>query len=312
MRDETLTAIGIGRCIGGYRIDALIGVGGMGRVYRAWDQQRRRRVAIKVVDDRGAGAGHASWLIHEARLGAALCHPSICAIHGIGYAGTQPFIVMEHVRGIPLAALIPEGAGLPLMTSVRYAAQIVDAVAHAHARGVVHRDLKSSNVMIAAGGRAKLLDFGLAIRRDPGVDVSELQTTSSGDSPSGAGTVPYMAPELLRGGPADERSDIWALGVLIYEMLTGRRPFRGGTRYEVGAAILSDPISPLPAMLPDWLAAAVAWSLTKDPAARCRSARDLGAALHRGSRWGAPRETRPDGRLPQWTVRKTLSAGERS
>ncbi len=248
MHIETHASIAIGSTVGSYRIDALIGAGGMGRVYRAWDVRLHPGTSQSKSSTSGARGGGRSprWLLQEAHLGAALSHPSICAIYGIGDIGGQPFIVMEHICGVPLATLIPESAGLPVATAVRYASQIADAVAHAHARVIVHRDLKSSNVMVAAGEHIEAVDFGLAIRRDAGVDVSEMQTTSSGDSPSGAGTVPYMAPELLRGCPADERSDIWALGVLVYEMLAGCRPFCGGTRYQVAASILGDEMSPLP------------------------------------------------------------------
>jgi len=270
--------IGIGQNLGPYRIDALLGTGGMGIVYRAHDRDLERTVAIKVVDRRRANAESGRWLLQEARLAAALNHPCICGVHEVGYLGDQPFIVMEHVEGTLLTALIPAGKGFATQTALHYATQIADAVAHAHGRGIVHRDLKSSNIIIAADGRAKLLDFGLAIRY-PEADAQELETTCSREIPSGAGTVPYMAPELLRGRPANRRSDVWALGVLLHEMVTGRRPFTGATRYELAAAILADPLAPLTRDLPGELRRVVTRSLMKNPADRFGSAAEFAAAL---------------------------------
>jgi len=270
-------AIGVGKTVGPYRIDAVLGAGGMGIVYRAHDRARRRDVAIKVVDRRlGGGAAH-NRLVREARVAAALDHPSICCIHGIGFADGQPFIVMEHVEGKPLASLIPR-AGLAPDTALRYAAQILAAVAHAHARGVVHRDLKSSNIVVSADGRAKLLDFGLAIY-DDGDDGGEAETTWPRTMLSAAGTVAYMAPEPLRGRQADRRSDVWALGVVLYEMLAGRRPFRGATRYEVASKILGANPMPLPSRVPGSWRGVVGRSLRKEPAERYACAGALAAAL---------------------------------
>ena len=276
-REERI--IGIGQNLGPYRIDALLGTGGMGIVYRAHDRELQRSVAIKVIDRRRSTADSARWLLQEARIAAALNHPGICSIHDVCYTGDEPFIVMEHVDGIPLAALIPEGRGFAPETALHYAMQITDAVAHAHGRGIVHRDLKSSNIVVTREGQAKLLDFGLAVRRRDDLEASELETTCSREIPSGAGTVPYMAPELLRGRPADPRSDVWALGVLIYEMVSGRRPFVGGTRYELAAAILGDAPAPLDRQAPADVRRVVVRALAKDPADRYPSAREVAAAL---------------------------------
>ena len=279
MSPEHPQAIGVGQDLGPYRIEALLGAGGMGVVYRARDRKLQRIVAIKVVDRRRVDADSSRWLLQEARLTAALNHPSICGVHEVGYHGDQPFIVMEHIEGVSLASLIPVEKGFPVETALHYGLQIADAVAHAHRRGIVHRDLKSSNLMIAADGRVKLLDFGLAIR-SAGEEASEIETTCSLEIPSGAGTVPYMAPELLRGRPADARSDVWALGVLLYEMLTGSRPFRGGTRYELAAAILADPPVPFPRSgVPADLRSVISRSLMKNPADRYGSAGEFAAAL---------------------------------
>jgi serine/threonine protein kinase len=276
VQDDCL--IGVGQDVGPYRIEALLGTGGMGIVYRARDRQLARTVAIKVVDRRHSNADSTRWLLQEARLAAALSHPCICSVHEVGYIGDQPFIVMEHVEGTLLAALIPPGKGLAVETALHYAMQIADAVSHAHSRGIVHRDLKSSNVMIGPDGRAKLLDFGLAVRF-PDADANELNTTNSLQMPSDAGTVPYMAPELLRGRRADRRSDVWALGVLQYEMVAGRRPFVGTTRYELAAAILDAPAAPLSHDVPAALRRVVTRSLMKNPADRYQCATEVAGAL---------------------------------
>lgn len=265
----------IGQRLGEYRIEGLLGVGGMGAVYSARDAALRRVVAIKVVDRPDAAARRA--LLQEARIAASLSHPSICTVHEVGVVGDQPFIVMERVAGAPLSTVIPAGIGLPLETALHYVIQIVDAVAHAHAHGVVHRDLKSANVMIGSDGSVKILDFGLAILQTEPTD-SEIDTTRS-ETPSGAGTVPYMAPEILCGGRAGPRSDVWALGVLLYEMVSGTRPFQGATKYELAAAILGRPPAPLPQDVPADVRRIVSRCLEKAADERFASARQLATAL---------------------------------
>jgi eukaryotic-like serine/threonine-protein kinase len=267
----------VGQDVGPYRIEALIGSGGMGVVYRAHDRALHRTVAIKMVDRR-AGIDARRWLLEEARLTASLSHPSICAVHDVGQFGDQPYIVMAHIAGKLLSTLIPAGKGLPLETALHYAAQITDAVAHAHRHGIVHNDVKTANIVIAADGQATLLDFGLAMRIRH-TEPNALDTTCVRKIPSGAGTVPYMAPELLRGRLATCRSDVWALGVLLYELVSGRRPFLGATRWELAAAILADAPLPLPRELPAAWRRVILRTLTKDPAARLRSARALLSAL---------------------------------
>ncbi len=270
------TAMGlqIGERLGAYRIDALLGVGGMGAVYAARDRVLRRLVAIKVVDRADAAARRA--LLREARLAASLAHPAICGVHEIGCIGHRPFIVMEHVEGRPLSSVITPGVGLPVETALHYAMQIVDAVAHAHARHVVHRDLKAANVMVGVNGTVKVLDFGLAIHdADSDVDAETTRTELA----AGAGTIPYMAPEILRGRRACPQSDVWALGVLLHEMLAGARPFWGATKYELAAAILGREPAPLPASVPAVLRRVVLRCLEKAPDERFPSARPVAAAL---------------------------------
>jgi eukaryotic-like serine/threonine-protein kinase len=162
---------------------------------------------------------------------------------------------------------------------MHYALQIADAVAHAHHHGVTHGDLKSSNVIVGRDGAVKILDFGLAVQRGPEPTSALTDTTRPAESGAGSGTVPYMAPELLRGGRADARSDVWALGVLTFEMLTGARPFRGQTVYELAAAIMGDEPLELPQRLPPTLRAAVRRCLSKASAERFATARELLAAF---------------------------------
>jgi serine/threonine protein kinase len=278
MASEDRCQIGVGCQLGPYRIDALVGCGGMGIVYRAHDSHLQRTVAIKLVDRRRANDTSRRWLLHEARVAAALNHPGICGVHEVGYLGDQPFIVMEYVEGTSLGSLIPPNRGFAYGTALHYATQIADAVAYAHRRGIVHRDLKSSNFVITGEGRTKLLDFGLALR-SPDAGAGELDTTCPHEIPSGAGTVPYMSPELLRGRPADRRSDVWALGVLVYEMVSGRRPFAGATRYELAAAILGAVPAPLGREVSPAMRQLVSRCLAKEPDDRYPCARALSAAL---------------------------------
>ncbi len=280
-----MLTLDVGSRIGPYRIDALLGAGGMGVVYRAMDCSLRRVVAIKMVDPRHHEADSLDLLLQEARIAAALNHPGICAVHEVGHADGEPYIVMEHVEGTLLQNVIASRAGLPLETALHYAMQIVDAVAHAHAHGVVHGDLKATNVMIRLDGRVKILDFGLAVEHQPAAVGTDAEATRGLASGRGSGTLPYMAPELLRGGRADARSDIWALGVIFYEMLAGFRPFRGATPYELAAAILSDPSRPLSVRTPAAVRALVARCLAKAPSNRFASARDLLSALDDLGNW---------------------------
>jgi len=270
----------LGQQVGHYRILEKIGAGGMGEVYRAHDEQLDRDVALKVLPphtltDQTARAR----LLREARAAAALNHPHICTIHEVGEAGGQAYIAMELVEGKPLSALVA-GQGLPVETVLRFGSQIADALAHAHERRIVHRDLKSANVMITPEGRAKVLDFGLA-KRLSGEELAEATTKSVASlTQAGAlvGTVPYMAPEQLRGLPADARSDVWALGVVLYEMAAGRRPFQGQTGFELSSAIFNQVPPPLPAV-PTELGAVIERCLAKEPGQRYQQGSEVRAAL---------------------------------
>src|SRR5262245_42031129 len=250
-------AMMIGQTLGHYHIESRLGAGGMGVVYRAQDQKLERTVAIKVVGERlSSEPGARERLLREARTASALNHPHVCTVHEVGEVDGQVFIVMEYIEGRRLSDLRSE---LATETVVRYGIQVADAVAHAHERGIVHRDLKTANVMITPEGRAKVLDFGLA-KRLPAEELPD-QSTRSNDSLTEAGqvvgTLHALAPEMLRGMPADARTDVWALGVLLYQLASGEQPFQGRTRYEVTAAIQTEPPRPLPARVPPGLQAVI-------------------------------------------------------
>ena len=276
--NPTLSTIGVGQYVGPYRIDRVLGAGGMGVVYLAEDRELRRMVAIKVVDRSRHGDQATRLLLEEARVTAALSHPSICGIHEVGRLGDERFIVMEHVEGVLLSNVIARESGVPAESAMHYALQIADAVAHAHQHGITHGDIKTSNIIVTRDGTVKILDFGLAVQRSV-ASGDEVDTTRSVELGSGAGTVPYMAPELLRGGRADARSDVWALGVVLFELLTGARPFRGGTVYELAAAILDGTPHELPVRTSAALRAVVRRCLAYTPHDRYQTARDLASAL---------------------------------
>src|SRR5262245_18390304 len=225
-----------------YRILEKLGAGGMGEVYRARDTLLGRDVAIKVLRP-GDAADEAARqrLVREARTASQLNHPHICTIHEVGEAEGLVYMAMECVDGRPLDELVPP-RGLPMATVIRYGTQVAEALAYAHERGVIHRDLKLANAVVTADGRVKVLDFGIATRAPiPGKDDATLLSATLTHHGGIAGTLNYMAPEILRGAAADPRSDIWSLGVMLYEMASGARPFRGATEAEMAAAILEKP-----------------------------------------------------------------------
>ncbi len=227
-----------GEHLGRYRIIALLGSGGMGEVYRAHDSRLDRDVAIKLLKPT-TGGDETQRLMTEARAVSALAHPHVCTLHEIDEVEGKTFLVMELVEGQTLAAVIGRRA-LSADRVIRYAAQVASALAHAHQRQVIHRDLKSANVMITPEGRAKVLDFGIARRvANTGFDEATRSIASLDAAGVIAGTLPYMAPEVIHGVPADSRSDIWALGIVMCEALTGRRPFEGGSAFELASAMFT-------------------------------------------------------------------------
>src|SRR5580692_11361658 len=252
----------------------------MGVVYRAHDDRLNRDVALKFLPaDLDKDENARLLLIREARTASALNHPNICTIYDVGDADGKSYIVMEFVSGRSLAAQIPEG-GLPAETVIRYGEQIADAMAHAHEHGVIHRDLKTPNVIIMPGGRVKVLDFGLAKHMTPSEITLQTQSISTLTSEGAiVGTMHYMAPELFRGEPADVRSDLWALGVVLYEMANGKRPFRGRTSYELSSMILHDSPPPLRENVPLGLRSVIEHCLAKETAQRYQHASEIRAAL---------------------------------
>jgi eukaryotic-like serine/threonine-protein kinase len=211
-----------------YRILGPLGSGGMGMVYRAEDTSLRRTVALKFLSEQGANdLGVNERLRREARAASALNHPNICTIYEVGQDAGEVFIAMEYVEGRTLAELIREG-GLPVETVLRSGRQLASALAHAHDRGVIHGDLKPLNIIVTPGGDAKILDFGLARRNVPTeFDKRTLETVSAESTVGLRGTLPYMAPEQIKGLEASPSTDLWSLGIVLYEMATGTRPFQG-------------------------------------------------------------------------------------
>ena len=273
------SVLAAGRCISNYRVISKLGAGGMGEVYLAEDTRLGRRVALKVLPRELAGdPARKARLIHEARAASALNHPNIVTLYDIGSEGGIDFLVMEYVAGKPLAELIPR-QGMPVKEALRCAVQIADALANAHAAGIVHRDLKPGNVMVAAEGLVKVLDFGLAkFAGAPGEETPTRLTTEG----ALLGTLGYMSPEQAEGKPVDARSDIFSFGALLYEMVTGRRPFERDSNLSTLAAILNEepkPVRELAAHLPPELEQIIARCLRKDPARRFQHIDDVKVAL---------------------------------
>jgi eukaryotic-like serine/threonine-protein kinase len=270
-----------GARFGAHEIVAFIGAGGMGEVWRARDTRLDREVALKVLPPARLNDEMAhKRLVREAQLASKLNHPHVCTIYEVGEAEGRTFVAMELVEGRSLNGLVSDEA-LAAGQVLRLGQQMADALAHAHEHGVVHRDFKSANVVITPEGRAKVLDFGLA-KRLAGGDATEATTASYGTltAPGAvAGTLAYMAPEQLQGKAADARSDIWALGVVLYEMVSGRRPFQGPTSFALSSAILNEPPPALPGRVPDGLRGVVERCLAKDPAQRYQRAAEVRAAL---------------------------------
>src|SRR5258706_2380715 len=262
-----------------YRLLNPLGSGGMGVVYRAEDTALGRTVALKFLSSQIAqDPKRVERFRDEARTASSLNHPNICTIYEVGEQEGELFIAMEYVEGRPLSESLREG-GMATETVLRYGRQICSALEHAHGRGIVHRDLKPANVVVSPSGSAKILDFGLAKRSDP----EQLQKTTQGvvteTSVGLTGALPYMSPEQLQGGETGPQSDIWSLGVMLYEMACGARPFRGENLYRLCTAIIQEPMPPLPRNVPAGLAAVIKRCLEKEQSRRYQRASELRAAL---------------------------------
>ena len=270
----------IDQLLGHYRVTAKIGEGGMGVVFHGRDEVLHRDVALKVVK-KGVGldSSGSQNLLREARASSALSHPNICTIYEVGETGGELYIVMELVEGKSLHAMCGD-QGLPSDAVLRYGVQMASALARAHDRGIVHRDFKSANILVTPEGLVKVLDFGLA--RQVGAQVFEASTKSFATIESGSsvsGTLPYMAPEIFRGEPADYRSDLWGLGVVLYELASGRLPFEGRTGFEISSAILRELPTPLGPPVPPGLWSVIQRCLAKEPTQRYQRAGEVQAAL---------------------------------
>ncbi|MGD0509352.1 MAG: protein kinase, partial [Terriglobales bacterium] len=276
-----------GTKLGPYEIQSPLGAGGMGEVYRARDTRLERDVAVKVLPANLSSAPSLRIrLEREAKAVSKLSHPHICTLHDIGHQDGVDFLVMELVEGETLERRLVKGP-LPPEQSVRFAAQIADALAKAHKCGITHRDLKPSNIMLTKNG-TKLMDFGLAKQAGPAplsAALPEMTTEQSKLTGEGmiVGTFQYMAPEQLEGKEADERTDIFGLGEVIYEMATGKPAFSGKSRASLIAAILTaepQPMTRLQPLTPPALERVVKKCLAKDPDERWQSASDLASELN--------------------------------
>ena len=276
----------IGERIGVYEVQARIGAGGMGEVYRARDTTLSRDVALKVLSQEVAlDAERVARFEHEARVLASLNHPNIAIIHELRQAGGLPVIVMEYVEGDTLTAKVSRGP-LEAAEIVKLAPQIADALDAAHRVGIIHRDVKSSNIMITPRGYVKVLDFGLAKRTKFDESLSHYSTQVTTQSAVVIGTVPYMSPEQALGKTLDPRSDLFSLGVVLYEMATGRLPFSGSTPYETIDHIIHDdpkPVRSINPTIPQGLEKLIFRCLEKRPEHRVQTAADLVSDLQRSA-----------------------------
>lgn len=298
--------------LGPYEIEALIGAGGMGEVYRARDTRLDRLVAIKILSAQDGGHCRHERFAREARLISALSHPHICALYDVGCHEGLDFLVMEYLDGESLETRLARRS-LSTEQALGWALQIAGALDAAHSHGVTHRDIKPANIVLTSSG-AKLLDFGIAKLLDarPTNDVQRPQETLTA-SESVPGTTAYMAPEQLEGRNDDPRSDIFAFGVVLYEMLAGRPPFVAPTRARLISAILEhepEPVSPTKGTIAPALERLVMKCLAKDPDQRWQTARDLASELtwisHAESKSRVSRATRQTARHAAWTVAGVL------
>ncbi len=289
-----------GQIIGEYRLVSFLGAGGMGDVYRAEHVRLGRVAVVKMLKHLDAGGSAWQRFFNEARIQAELNHPNIAVLYAYYDSGVTPCIIMEHVDGLTLDQMLQQHGRLAPQTAVGYAATIAETVHYIHSRGVIHRDLKPNNIKINSRNEVKLLDFGISKA------AFSQDLTAAGNC---IGTDRYLAPEQLQGHPAGVASDIWALGALFYEMLTGRKAFEGGTWGELYTAISSAAYTPpttfVPELSPD-LERIIATCLKKQPAQRYPTA----AALANDLRIAAfPRGSVPSGAtrrhwaLPGWSGR---------
>jgi len=276
-----------GKTLGPYEIRSLVGAGGMGEVYLACDTRLQRTVAIKILPAHLSSNPdlHARF-VQEAKSISSLQHPNICVVHDIGSQDGVDYMVMEYVSGQTLDKVIPTG-GLPANVATRYAVQIGEALARAHATGVVHRDLKPANIMVDDSGFIKVLDFGLAklAAAESATDDVGATITGTGTATTPGmivGTLAYMSPEQAEGKPVDARTDIFSFGAVFYEMLTGRKAFDADSSAALLAAVMRDdpkPISELKRDIPAEVRRIIARCMKKKPTDRYASGAELAQEL---------------------------------
>jgi eukaryotic-like serine/threonine-protein kinase len=272
--------LGPGTLLGSYEIQAALGAGAMGEVYRARDVRLGRDIAIKVLPAHvAADPDRRERFAREARIVAGLNHPSIVTIHSVEESHNTHFLTMELVEGRTLWELIPK-SGMPLGRLLEIAVPLADAIAAAHQKGVTHRDLKPANLMVREDGRVKVLDFGLAKLREDAAQLDAIGLPSQVLTGEGriVGTAAYMSPEQAEGKPVDHRSDIFSLGVVLYEMATGELPFKGDTPLSMLSSLMKDtpaPVTILNPAIPRELGRIIRRCVTKDPERRYQSAKDV-------------------------------------
>jgi eukaryotic-like serine/threonine-protein kinase len=269
-----------GATLGHYQVLFRLGSGGMGEVWRGRDTRDNREVAIKVLSPEAArDPDRMKRFATEAKATSALNHPNILTVYDVGENAAVPYLVTEYVDGATVRNLLNDGP-LPLARAVDVALQAAEGVASAHAVGMVHRDLKPENLMVDRNGVVKILDFGLAKHLRPSeVDEDDVAKTAAGMI---VGTAGYLSPEQLRGGKASERSDVFALGLVLYEMATGDNPFRRNSAVDTFTAIMRDeppPLDPKLGPVPVELTLAIGKALAKSPAERYPSAAELARDL---------------------------------
>jgi eukaryotic-like serine/threonine-protein kinase len=299
-----------GARIGPYEIVSLLGEGGMGQVYRARDPRLDRDVALKIISSgKSVDAEQQRRFEQEARAAAALDHPNIIAVHDFGAHDGMPYIVSELLDGTTLRDRLTDGS-LPPRKAIEYATQMARGLAAAHERKITHRDLKPENVFVLRDGRIKILDFGLAkLAGESGkAGLSQAVTADAGTAPGTVmGTVGYMSPEQVRGDTVDHRTDIFALGAILYEMLTGRRAFHGRTAADTMTAVLREDPAPIASsasavQVPAALDRIVGYCLEKDANVRLQSAQDVAIALEAMSGSASVIEPPVTRRPPPWRV----------
>lgn len=276
-------AVTPGMRLGPYQLSHLLGKGGMGEVYLAQDTRLDRKVAIKVLPpDSTRNAEHVHRFEQEAKAASALNHPNILTIYDFGAEGDHCYIAMEYVEGRTLRNLLA-GGRLPATQALEYAAQCADGLAAAHAAGIIHRDIKPPNIMVRPDGYVKILDFGLAKLTDP-PSISEDDRTALTTAGQIMGTAQYMSPEQSRGQELDARTDVWSLGAVLYEMVSGKSPFAGPTMSDTMASVLTrdpEPLSVIGIPRGEPLDRILQKALAKDPRQRYQSMADMAVDLRR-------------------------------